>query len=154
MEWPGEPIQPRGEPRQISLSALSSGSAIEQTRVIDELNRVLASTAFARSKRLQRFLRYVVRETLANREDRLKEYTLALDVFERDESFDPQTSSIVRVEASRLRGKLNLYNATDGRDDPLSIILPAGSYAPVFRANENFFQGLKVATHRHQTASH
>ena len=61
---------------------------------------------FAQSGRLRKFLRFVVEETLAGRAGALKEYTIGIDVFERDESFDPQTSSIVRVEASRLRGKL------------------------------------------------
>ncbi len=56
-----------------------------------------------------------------------------LEVFERDESFDPQISSIVRVEASRLRAKLGKYNAMDGRDDPVLIRLPAGGYAPTFQ---------------------
>ena len=133
MGWPSQPIQFRDERREVFLSA----NAIAQSRIIDQLNRILASTAFARSNRLQRFLRFVVRETLANREERLKEYTIALDVFERNDSFDPQTSSIVRVEASRLRGKLDLYNATDGRDDPVLISLPTGAYVPVFQLNEN-----------------
>ena len=61
------------------------------------------------SERIQQFLRYIVEEALAGRGDALKEYTIALDVFDRDESFDPQTNSIVRVEASRLRGKLREY---------------------------------------------
>lgn len=131
--WPSQPIQFRHEPHETFPGA----NPIAQTRIIDQLNRILASAAFAKSSRLQRFLRFVVTETLASREERLKEYTIALDVFERDDSFDPQTNSIVRVEASRLRGKLALYNATDGRDDPVLISLPTGAYIPVFRPNEN-----------------
>lgn len=131
--WPSQPIQFRDEPREIFLGA----NPIAQTRIIDQLERILASTAFAQSSRLQRYLRFVVTEALANREARLKEYTIALDVFEREDSFDPQTSSIVRVEASRLRGKLNLYNATDGRNDPVLISLPKGAYIPVFQLNED-----------------
>ncbi len=95
-------------------------------------DRILASPVFAQSKRLQKFLRFIVEEALAGRADGLKEYTIALDVFERDESFDPQTSSIVCVEASRLRSKLKAYYAAEGRDDPVQIRLPTGSYAPTF----------------------
>ena len=101
-----------------------------------QMLRILSSHGFAQSSRLQKFLRFIVEETLAGRADALKEYTIALDVFERDESFDPQTSSIVRVEASRLRGKLEKYNAIDGRNDPIHIILPSGSYAPLFQPSE------------------
>ena len=100
--------------------------------VMAQLLRVLSSPEFAQSGRLQKFLRFIVEETLAGRADALKEYTIALEVFGRDDSFDPQTSSIVRVEASRLRGKLEKYNAIDGRNDPVCIDLPPGSYVPTF----------------------
>ena len=99
-----------------------------------QLDRVLSSPDFAQSDRLQKFLRFVVDEQLAGRADALKEYTIALEVFERDESFDPQTSSIVRVEASRLRSKLEKYNATTGRGDAIRINLPQGSYVPTFQS--------------------
>lgn len=102
--------------------------------VAAQLERVLASADFAQSARLQSFLRFIVEEALAGRGGALKEYTIALDVFERDDSFDPQTSSIVRVEASRLRAKLEKYNAVEGRNDPVRISLPPGGYLPEFRA--------------------
>lgn len=108
-----------------------------QGDVIEHLNRVLSSSAFVKSDRLRKFLRFIVKETLAGRAEALKEYAIALDVFGRDESFDPQTSSVVRVEASRMRAKLDNYNAIEGLNDLVHISLPAGTYVPVFRANEN-----------------
>jgi len=99
-----------------------------------QVERILASSAFAQSARLQKLLRYIVEETLSGRSIALKEYTIALDVFERDESFDPQTSSVVRVEASRLRAKLERYYATEGRNDAVRVVLPPGGYVPVFQA--------------------
>lgn len=99
-----------------------------------QVDKILRSPGFAQSDRLQKLLRYIVEETLAGRSGRLKEYSIALEVFERDESFDPQTSSIVRVEASRLRGKLKEYYASNGSDDAVHLVLPAGSYVPVFTA--------------------
>ena len=99
------------------------------------LAHVVESAEFKRSARLQQFLRFIVEEVLAGRGDALKEYTIGVEVFERDPSFDPQTSSIVRVEASRLRSKLEKYNAIDGRDDPVHIRLPPGSYTPGFFDN-------------------
>ena len=98
-----------------------------------QLDRILQSPVFAQSDRSQKFLRFIVAETLSGRAGGLKEYTIALDVFERDDSFDPQTSSIVRVEASRLCSKLKEYYGTVGRDDPVHITLPTGSYVPSFQ---------------------
>ena len=100
--------------------------------VMAQLDRILSSPEFAQSLRMQRFLRFIVEETLAGHSDAFKEYTIAVDVFDRAESFDPQTSSLVRVEASRLRAKLAKYNVMDGRDDPIRITVPPGGYVPFF----------------------
>jgi TolB-like protein len=101
--------------------------------VREELRRVLASEGLRQSKRMADLLRFVVSETLAGRADRLKEYLIASEVFGRDESFDPRTNALVRVEASRLRHRLREYFLGPGRDDPLHIDLPAGTYVPRFR---------------------
>src|SRR5689334_24256366 len=71
-----------------------------------QLERILNSRAFARSPRISRFLTFVVEQTLQRQEDKLKEYLLGVEVFGRMESFDPRIDSIVRVEARRLRYKL------------------------------------------------
>jgi adenylate cyclase len=55
--------------------------------VQDELQRVVVSRDFMPSERKRRFLKYVVQETLAGRADRIKAYTIAVDVFDRDPSF-------------------------------------------------------------------
>ena len=101
--------------------------------VVVQMERILASREFVQSVRLAKLLRFIVEETLADRGDALKEYAIALDVFGRDESFDPQSSSIVRVEASRLRGKLERFYAVEGKMDPVRIDLPPGGYVPAFR---------------------
>ena len=105
---------------------------LEKDEVGIALERILANDKFAQSDRMGKFLRYIVGETLAGRSDRLKEYPIAIEAFERDESFDPQTSSLVRVEAGRLRTKLHEYYAGDGADDPVIIDLPRGGYVPTF----------------------
>jgi len=63
----------------------------------------------------------------------LKEYSLGIAVFDRDASYDPRTDPIVRVEAGRLRSRLNEYYNTRGREDPIIIELPKGSYAVTVR---------------------
>jgi TolB-like protein len=93
------------------------------------LERILLSAPFAQSGRLQRFLTLVVTETLAGHADRLKGYTIGVEVFDRDPSFDSAIDPIVRVEAARLRAKLREYYDREGRNDPIRLELPKGRYA-------------------------
>jgi adenylate cyclase len=98
-----------------------------------QLNRILASSTFGRSERLRQFLTFVVNESLGGRAGGLKEALVAVEVFRRQATFDPQTDSVVRVEAHNLRHRLTSYYLREGRRDPVDIELPRGSYAPAFR---------------------
>jgi TolB-like protein len=100
--------------------------------VQNQLGRLLASATFANADRMSRFLRYVVERTLAGEADRLKEYAIGIDVFDRDDQYDPRVDSIVRVEAARLRSKVEEYYNRDGLADPVVIRLRRGSYVPAF----------------------
>ena len=97
-----------------------------------QLDRILGSDTFVNSDRLSRFLRYVVERTVAGDGDRLKEYVIGTEVFERGEQYDPRVDSIVRVEAGRLRAKLDAYYNASGTSDPIVIRMRRGGYAPVF----------------------
>lgn len=109
-----------------------SGTTPEAAAVRKALERVLASKAFGGAQRSSTLLRFVVEETLAGRAARLKEYSLGADALGRGPDFDPRADPIARVEASRLRQRLELYYATEGVRDPLVIALPKGGYAPTF----------------------
>ncbi len=98
-----------------------------------ELERVLASPCFTRNERLGRFLRFVVEKHLEGRDEEIKEYVLAVDVFGRSPDHDPKQDSIVRTEAGRLRARLSEYYQGDGKYDPVIIELPKGRYVPVLR---------------------
>jgi TolB-like protein/Tfp pilus assembly protein PilF len=112
---------------------LQSGVPLPDTTACkEELERVLASTAFIRSERLSHFLRYIVEETLAGRADRLKEYSIGLTVYCKPGTYDPKVDATVRGEASRLRSRLSAYYAGDGCLNPLRIDVPKGSYVPLF----------------------
>jgi TolB-like protein len=119
---------PNSEPNAMTASAPSA----EQVRA--ELARVLGSSVFAQAGRSTEFLRFVVEETLAGRADRLKGYTIAIEVFGKPPEFDAQTDPLVRVEAGRLRRRLIEYYHADGRDDSVRIALPKNGYAPTFTA--------------------
>jgi TolB-like protein/Flp pilus assembly protein TadD len=97
-----------------------------------QLARILASRIFAGAQRSQRFLRYVVEKSFDPGADALKEYTIAVDVFERHASYDSSIDATVRVEAGRLRSRLHEYYAEDGKHDPIIIDVPKGGYRAVF----------------------
>ena len=99
-----------------------------------QLTRILSSKAFRQADRLKRFLSFIVAETIAGRGERLKEFVVGVEVFGKDNSFDPRNDPIVRVQARRLRAQLARYYHEEGREDGLAIDLPKGGYAPVFRS--------------------
>src|SRR3984893_9163541 len=96
------------------------------------LEKVLASAEFSRAKRMARFLRFVVEESLAGRGDELKERQIGIEVFDRPAHWDPKVDNIVRSEARRLRTKLEVYYDTAGKGDELRISIPKGGYAVEF----------------------
>jgi adenylate cyclase len=97
-----------------------------------QLDRLVTSDGFANADRMSGFLRFVVERALAGEADQVKEYTIGVAVFGRSEEYDPRLDSIVRVEARRLRTKLDEYYAGGGRHDPIVIEMPRGSYVPTF----------------------
>jgi len=105
---------------------------IQPSDIQDQLRRILASKPFAQSARMSRFLRFTVERAVSGQQDRLKEYVIGVEVFDRKASYDPRVDPIVRVEARRLRSKLQTYYDTEGLADELIIEFPKGTYAPVF----------------------
>src|SRR5262245_12086354 len=114
----------------VAAISLSCWSESDQKAIREQLVRILNSDPFHQSQRRQRFLEYLVNETLAGRGERLKGYNIALEIFDRPETFDPTVDPVVRIEAARLREKLREYYGTDGQDDLIHIDLPKGTYTP------------------------
>ena len=105
----------------------------ESHEVRSVLENILASPQFASSPQVSATLRYVVEETLEARADRIKAYSIAIDVLNKSPEFDPSSNPIVRVLARRLRGTLaGYYNTPEGAEQPIVITIPKGSYVPVF----------------------
>jgi TolB-like protein len=114
----------------VTVVAFNLCSEADQQAILAQLDRILKSGPFQQSRRRQRFLEYLVNETLAGRGERLKGYNVALAVFDRPKSFDAAIDPIVRIEAARLRDKLREYYEAEGENDPIRIDLPKGSYRP------------------------
>src|SRR5262245_20870758 len=108
-----------------SASNVAAPSA-DEIRVAVE--RMVTSDVFSRSPQLAAFLRFVVEAVLHGKADRIKAYTIGIEVLRRDTKFDPQLDPIVRVEATRLRRSIERYYAGPGLDDTVVIDLPRGSY--------------------------
>lgn len=105
---------------------------VEREGIEQELARILDSGCFGRCMQLTRFLRFVVTEALAGGGGAAKETLIGIEIFGRPPDYDPSIDPIVRVEARRLRRKLAQYYETEGREDPVRIDVPKGSYFPVF----------------------
>ena len=97
-----------------------------------ELDRILTSDGFTNAGRLSRLLRFVVERTIDGRADEIKEYVLGVEVFDRGADYDPRLDSIVRVEARRLRTKLDEFYALNPAPSGVAIRLKRGSYVPLF----------------------
>ncbi|CAH1660599.1 Adenylate cyclase [Hyphomicrobiales bacterium] len=97
-----------------------------------QLERILASTEFSVPQRVRQFLTYVIHQTLAGHADRIKAYSVAVEVFGRDANFDIQNDPVVRIEAGRLRRALERYYLLAGSSDPILIEIPKGGYVPRF----------------------
>ena len=116
--------------------APATGPALASAEILEELGRVLASSAFTRPRRLARLLKHLVECKLRGQDEHLKETVLGMEVFDRGPDFDPRTDPIVRIDARRLRARLAQYYADEGAVNPLVIVLEPGSYVPSFRRRD------------------
>jgi tetratricopeptide (TPR) repeat protein len=106
----------------------------EQVRAA--LEELLSWPPIARSPQLGKFLSYIVTTTLEGQDAQIKAYSIAVDVFGRPATFDPQSDPIVRVQARRLRTLLEQYYAEGNGTAPVRIVLPVGRYVPEFLPSE------------------
>ena len=97
----------------------------------DQVDKILSTDGFAGSKKLSQLLVFLVEQAIEGRS--FNEYSIALDVFQKNESFDPRIDPVVRVYVRRLRSKLNQYRTTTGLQDPVEIVLPPRTYVPMIR---------------------
>ena len=97
------------------------------------LNRVAATPQFQKAKRLRELLLYIGERSLRDPHCILHEQEIGVDVFGRRADYDTSHDTLVRVQVSQLRKKLQEHFAGEGRNEPVIIEIPKGSYAPVYR---------------------
>jgi hypothetical protein len=100
--------------------------------VLRELQEILASHHFCNSKRYPAMLKYIVENTLAGKQEHLKERTIGVEVFDRPPTYDSNNDTVVRYTAGEVRKRLQLYYSESGHSSAIKITLPAGSYIPEF----------------------
>lgn len=96
------------------------------------VERIAASNVFHKSARVRDFLLYIAERTLSHRLEEISEAHIGTHVFGRPPGYNASEDSIVRVTARQLRLKLAEYFEHEGRQEPLIIEIPKGSYVPVF----------------------
>jgi hypothetical protein len=85
------------------LDNLATTEILEQVELICSIARNKSKEAACS------FLRFIVNETLEGRGDQLKGYTIGVSVLGKDQNFDPEQDSLVRIHAGRLRRLLHTY---------------------------------------------
>jgi hypothetical protein len=98
------------------------------------VQRIVSSPHFQKSTRLRELLQYIVEQTLHGNAHELTEQHIGNALFHKPSDYSPLEDSSVRVHVRQLRLKLHEYFNEDGRNEPIVLEIPKGSYAPVFRA--------------------
>jgi hypothetical protein len=101
----------------------------------EELRRILDSKYFANSPKKSRFLEFVSEQAFQGNGDKLNEYLVGVEVYDRGVDFNPQRDPIVRVQAHEIRRLLKKYYEEDGLSSPIRLDLPSGHYVPLFSRN-------------------
>ena len=106
---------------------------IEKESILRELKSILNSPIFQPSKRGQQFLSYVVCYRLEGNQDRLKERTIGVDLFQRPVGYATGDDPVVRVQAGEVRRRLEHYYQANPNSSEVRIELHVGSYTPEFK---------------------
>jgi hypothetical protein len=112
--------------------ALTHGYDAGRQQCFQQIDKLINSHSLRGSESLCKLLRYLAETSLEHHGAAVKEYQIATEVLGRSPGFDPQSDSTVRVQAGRLRVKLEEYYSHEGADDEIVVELPRKSYALTF----------------------
>jgi len=113
--------------------ALTRSYAAGREQCFQQIDKLINSHSLRGSESLCKLLQYLATYSIDHPGLALKEYQIATEVLSRSGGFDPQSDSTVRVQAGRLRMKLEEYYSHEGPDDAVLVELPKGSYALTFQ---------------------
>jgi hypothetical protein len=102
--------------------------ARDSERWREEIERIAESNTFRNAESLRRLLRYLGHASLQGSGRDIKEYTVGVEALGRPNDYDPRTDSSVRVQAGKLRQKIDEYYRQEGRESPLRVEFPKGHF--------------------------
>lgn len=115
------------------LSSAHPMTAPMREVVQQELDAILTSPAFHGAERCKQFLAYVVHHQMDGRPELLKERTIGTEVFQRPAGYATGEDPVVRVQAGKVRHRLEQFYQSRTDKPKVRIELPLGSYSPLFQ---------------------
>ncbi len=97
------------------------------------VERVCNSSHLRRSAKLRDLLVYLCHRQWVDGVPEIREHEIGVDVFQRPADYDSAQDTLVRVQASQLRKRLERYFAEEGRDEPFVLEIAKATYEPVLR---------------------
>jgi len=97
------------------------------------VQRIVSSPPFQKSTRLRELLEHVTERTIHGHAHELTEQQIGSTLFHKPLGYSSLEDSSVRVHARQLRLKLHEYFDEVGRNEPIILSIPKGSYTPVFK---------------------
>lgn len=115
-----------------SVSMAGSAGSDPRWQLIE---RILRTIPFQKSTRLPALLQFLAKHSLEGNGDSLTEQKIGVLVFGKANDYSPTEDSAVRVYARQLRLRLHEYFDSEGREEPITIEMPKGSYSLVFHSS-------------------
>jgi hypothetical protein len=128
--------------RSLLMGMASPQTSVSPPTVTDDLlrderwqlvQRIVSSTPFQKGTRLRDLLQYLAEQTIHGHAHELTEQHIGNALFHKPLDYSPLEDSSVRVHARQLRLKLHEYFDEEGRNEPLILSIPKGSYTPIFK---------------------
>src|SRR5262245_18144340 len=116
--------------QQVSTVA---GVPISPDEIRQTMDRILNSRHFSQAPKKRKFVQLICDYHLAGRAKEINEHLIGLEVYERNDHYNPAEDPVVRVAAHDIRKRLEQYYLHEGRNDELRLEIPIRSYEPVFK---------------------
>ncbi|HEX4948932.1 MAG TPA: hypothetical protein VFZ34_19800 [Blastocatellia bacterium] len=107
-------------------------TTISEEEVRQVIQSITNSKYFSHAPKKQKFIHLISNYYLQGRTAELNEYLIGYEVFDKRSGYNPSTDPVVRVSAHDVRKKLELYYQNEGASDQVRMLVPVGTYVPVF----------------------
>src|SRR5437667_5666497 len=123
--------------RSLPAAMLATSTKATDDILADErwqlVQRIVSSPPFQKSTRLRELLEHVTERAIHGHAHELTEQQIGSTLFHKPSGYSSLEDSSVRVHARQLRLKLHEYFDEEGRNEPLILSIPKGSYTPIFK---------------------